>query len=144
MRELLFRAQTRKKGDKVWMNGNPVDGNWVFGGIFKGEGCYSVLYTYEPLEKRVVYTDPIGQYTGMTDKNGVKIFEGDILKLKRHIYDVEWKDGCLYAVQKNFLKTGNTVYYKLINLLVEDGAEVIGNIYDTPELLENIDYRSKA
>ena len=138
MHELLFRGQTRKKGDKVWMNGNPIDGNWEYGGIFQGEGCYSVLYTYEPIEKRVVYTDTIGQYTGMTDKNGTKIFEDDILKLKRHIYVVEWKNGCLYAVQKNYLKAGVSVVYKLIHLLVEDGAEIIGNIHDNPELIENI------
>lgn len=138
MRELLFRGQTRKKGDKVWMNGKPVDGNWVYGGIFKGEGCYSVLYTYEPIDKRVVYTDTIGQYTGMTDKNKVKIFEDDILKLRRTIYVVEWKNGCLYAVQKNNLKAGVSVVNKLIHLLVEEGAEVIGNTHDNPELLENL------
>lgn len=138
MRELLFRGQTRKKGDKVWMNGKPVDGNWVYGGIFKGEGCYSVLYTYDPIDKRVVYTDTIGQYTGMTDKNKVKIFEDDILKLRRTIYVVEWKNGCLYAVQKNNLKAGVSVVNKLIHLLVEEGAEVIGNTHDNPELLENL------
>ena len=138
MRELLFRGQTRKKGDKVWMNGKPVDGNWVYGGIFKDEGCYSVLYTYDPIDKMVVYTDTIGQYTGMTDKNNVKIFEHDILKLKRTIYVVEWKNGCLYAVQKNNLKAGVSVVNKLIHLLVEEGAEVIGNTHDNPELLENI------
>ena len=138
MRELLFRGQTRKKGDKVWMNGKPIDGNWVYGGIFKGEGCYSVLYTYDPIDKRVVYTDTIGQYTGMTDKNKVKIFEDDILKLRRTIYVVEWKNGCLYAVQKNNLKAGVSVVNKLIHLLVEEGAEVIGNTHDNPELLENL------
>ena len=138
MRELLFRGQTRKKGDKVWMNGKPVDGNWVYGGIFKGEGCYSLLYTYDPIDKRVVYTDTIGQYTGMTDKNKVKIFEDDILKLRRTIYVVEWKNGCLYAVQKNNLKAGVSVVNKLIHLLVEEGAEVIGNTHDNPELLENL------
>ena len=138
MRELLFRGQTRKKGNKVWMNGKPVDGNWVYGGIFKGEGCYSVLYTYDPIDKRVVYTDTIGQYTGMTDKNKVKIFEDDILKLRRTIYVVEWKNGCLYAVQKNNLKAGVSVVNKLIHLLVEEGAEVIGNTHDNPELLENL------
>ncbi len=135
MRELLFRGQTRKKGDKVWMNGEPVDGNWEYGGIFKGEGCYSVLYTYEPIEKRVVYTDTIGQYIEMTDKNGTKVFEDDILKLKDNIYVIEWKDGGFYASHKN----GNLgTSYCPIKQLIEDGAEVIGNIHDNPELLENI------
>ena len=53
MHELLFRGQTRKKGQKVYMNGKPVDGNWEYGGIFQGQGCYSVLYTYDPIAKKL-------------------------------------------------------------------------------------------
>ena len=42
MRDLLFRGQTRKKGEKVFMDGRPVDANWVYGGIFQGKGDFSV------------------------------------------------------------------------------------------------------
>ena len=38
MHELLFRGQTRKKGQKVNLKGEPIDGNWVYGGIFQGTG----------------------------------------------------------------------------------------------------------
>ena len=136
MRDLLFRGQTRKKGEKVFMDGRPVDGNWVYGGVFQGEGDYSIIYTYQPIERKTVYTDTIGQYTGIDTKNGAKIFEGDILKLKRHLYVIKWKDGCLYASQQNYLKDGVSGYYKLINGLTDEGAEIIGNIHDNPELLE--------
>lgn len=136
MRDLLFRGQTRKKGEKVFMDGRPVDANWVYGGIFQGKGDFSVMYTYEPIEKRPVYTDTVGQYTGFDDKNGTKVFEGDILRLKRHLYVIEWVNGCLYASQKNFLKGDVSARYLLIEGLVRDGAEVIGNIYENPELLE--------
>ena len=136
MRDLFFRGQTRRKGEKVFMDGRPVDANWVYGGIFQGKGDFSVMYTYEPIEKRPVYTDTVGQYTGFDDKNGTKVFEGDILRLKRHLYVIEWKNGCLYASQKNFLKGNVSARYLLIEGLVKDGAEVIGNIYESPELLE--------
>lgn len=44
--------------------------NWVYGGIFKGDGAYSVIYTYDPIDKYPVYSDTVGQYTGVDDKNG--------------------------------------------------------------------------
>ena len=58
MRDLLFRGQTRKKGEKVFMDGTPVDGNWVYGGVFQGKGDFSVIYTYDPVEKKacLLYT----------------------------------------------------------------------------------------
>ena len=94
MRELLFRGQTRKKGQQVWMDGTPVDGQWVYGGIFQGTGDYSIIYgaedehfTGKDLGKYVVYSDTVGQYTGrnefvITDKNFNKpLFEGDIVEV---------------------------------------------------------------
>ena len=94
MRELLFRGQTHKKGQQVWMDGTPVDGNWVYGGIFQGTGDYSIIYgaedehfTGKDLGKHVVYSDTVGQYTGMnefvvTDRSFNKpLFEGDIVEV---------------------------------------------------------------
>ena len=74
MHELLFRGQTRKKGQKVNLKGEPLDGIWVYGGIFQGNGCYSVLYTYDPIEKRTVYSDTVGQYTGFEYKDARSLY----------------------------------------------------------------------
>lgn len=73
MRELLFRGQTRRPGQKIWMNGEKVPGNWVYGGICQGRGNFSVMYGYQngeqsSINKFVVYTDTVGQSTGLTDR----------------------------------------------------------------------------
>ena len=133
MREILFRGQTRRKGEKVWMDGSPVDSNWVYGGIFQGPN-YSVIYGYDPIEKHVVYSDTVGQFTGLTDKDGKKIFEGDVVKAERicnretWMGSVVWWNGC-FAIQG--MKDRNVPAIDLFNVY-----EVIGNIHDNPELLE--------
>ena len=134
MREILFRGQTRRKGEKVRMDGTPVESNWVYGGVFQGPNR-SIIYGYEPIEKRVVYTDTVGQYTGLTDKNGKKIFEGDIVTIpgsKRRGLPatVEYfPQGAVFQIRR--------VGYNAITLWdANESVEVIGNIYDNPELLE--------
>ena len=108
MRELIFRGQTRRTGEKIWFNGEKVPGNWVYGGICHGRGDFSVMYGYvdgeqSSINKFVVYTDTVGQSTGLTDRTqwdeltaeeqklwlrkhraeewaGKLIFEGDIVE----------------------------------------------------------------
>jgi uncharacterized phage protein (TIGR01671 family) len=74
------------------------------------------------------------QYTGLHDKNGREIYEGDIIKYKdsrgKHIEKVIFDKGCFYAGIHNGSST--RVAPKLINTRI---SEVIGNIYDNPELL---------
>jgi hypothetical protein len=138
MREILFRGQTRRLGEKVRMNGEKVPSNWVYGGICQGKGDFSIIYgsmdmkLEQPTEKRVVYTDTIGQYTGLTDKNGTKIFEGDIVKVTlvdgEEIGLIGWSD---IGSSFKFASPDGTAY----GIDVTDIFEIIGNIYDNPELL---------
>lgn len=79
---ILFRGQTRKKGEKVTMSGTPIPSNWVFGGIFpqNNGGDFAIIYQQDPeIQKFPVYAETVCQYTGKNDKYGGKIFENDII-----------------------------------------------------------------
>lgn len=136
MREILFRGQTRRYGEKVKLNGEKIKSNWVYGGIFpqNGDGDFAIIYQQEPtVEKYPVYADTVGQYTGLTDKNGTKIFEGDIVKYGDTVHNVvfEQRNGTAYfGLVYSTLETLSFGYYQDLKQI-----EVIGNIYDNPELL---------
>ena len=142
MREILYRGQTRKKGEKVRLDGIPVDGNWVYGGVAQFNEERAIIYQTEPeFHKFSVYADTVGQYTGLTDKNGVRVFEGDILSAH---FDESYPD------DETLLLVGNNGY--AFTLKEEDSDPemiensdmrffdetfvVIGNVHDNPELLK--------
>ena len=139
-REILFRGQTRRKGEKVRISGEPVDSNWVYGGIFPGEGDFSIIYQTKPkIEKFTVYSDTVGQFTGLTDKNGTRIFEGDIVKYK--IIGLNAFGKMEKRETKSIVKYNAPCFSPFETDLYEDyvmpeEAEIIGNIYDNPELLK--------
>ena len=126
MREILFRGKILGLTD------------WSYGYYAKsGENHFVLLDTDNEDNYSIVDPETVGQYTGVRDKNGKRIFEGDIIEVDR-IYDtpqprprrftVEWEessgffpltiwDGGDYFINTNYCK-------------------VIGNIHDNPELLE--------
>lgn len=135
MREILFRGQLRRKGEKVNMAGEPLPSIWKYGGVSQIKPGGAVIYQTEPeIKKYPVYGDTVGQYTGLTDKNGAKIFEGDIVSL----------GGANYPVIFNTL--GNCAEFALTDGVpfgfdyVHVPMEVVGNIYDNPELLGGDEY----
>lgn len=129
MREILFRGK-RLNGDG-WVYGDlsyHVHNGEVY--VFPGDG-YDSPDCYE------VDPDTVGQYTGLQDKNGSKIFEGDIvlaplwkgrrLELTKGI--IEFSKGVFSVVWKD------SMYEKHFAGYVAD-MEVIGNIFDNPKLGE--------
>jgi uncharacterized phage protein (TIGR01671 family) len=147
MKDILFRGQTRRHGEKVYMNGKKVPSNWVYGGVCQGKGDFSIIYgsmdieLEQPTEKRVVYTDTLGQYTGLVDKNGTKIFEGDIVignirsQWSKRLIKCEIAYGRSGFEAREHLNGLDSDYYTHAVLFSKD-VEVIGNIYDNPELLK--------
>ncbi len=115
MREILFRG-------KIAHNGEWVDGDLVQD-IFKDQ-AYADISGYS------VDAETVGQYIGLTDKNGKKIFEGDIVKTNTDICVIVWQGSRFIAKKTN--KRPMTLQY------IKFSGEVIGNIYDNPELLKGV------
>lgn len=147
MREILFRGQTRRLGEQVRMNGEKVPSNWVYGGVCQGKGAFSIIYgSYDeeretPIEKHCVHTDTLGQYTGLTDKNGKKIFEGDIVA--GAVYWLERAKNGLVAFRDGSFGLiwyrGEVEQFNPFTSMCNVEYEVIGNIHDNPELLKGSD-----
>ena len=149
MREILFRGQTRRYGEKVLMNGEKVPSRWVYGGVLQGCGAHSIIYggenadkPGEGLDKWPVYTDTLGQYTGLTDKNGKKIFEGDVVicsLIGGNVYHppYSWNRKQVVFERGAFCVEdlcGDTA--PLHDYAPGFEIEVIGNIHDNPGLRE--------
>ena len=132
MREILFRG--KKKTDGEWCTGNLfIDDKVDEYEILIGYTNYRVCWTVIP--------ETVGQYTGLTDKNGKKIFEGDILRTGTRMGYILFEKGCFRFRWKNFDKYRDDFFKTCI--ITEYGSfrelEVIGNIHDNPELLEGGD-----
>lgn len=135
MREILFRGKRIDNGE------------WLFGDlrhIFHGEYRAHIVDNSNGLNNGVcgleVDPDTVGQFTGLTDKNGMKIFEGDIIKHTQvylhgtveSIGYVKWSTAYACWLAGGYTNGRADMFlgdqsYKL---------EVLGNIYDNPELME--------
>lgn len=142
MRDILFRGQTRRKGERVRMgDGKPLKSHWVYGGIFpqNNGGDFAIIYSQEPVEKFTVYADTVGQYIGLNDKRNHLIFDGDNVRYldevtgKDKICTIRWhEDFASFAME---YKSKMGLQYMHISKTMANKCEIIGNIYDNPELL---------
>ena len=155
MREILFRGKRTGIGDSIWIEGS------ILRGVGKYDGnpkffIYSIdteisptgnidYFDYIPKSNKRypgerVIPETVGQFTGLLDKNGKKIFEGDIVselwswreKGEENYYIVRWDNGsCGFEPFSDSLKNcghcGGGINPK--------ECEVIGNIHDNPDLM---------
>ena len=129
MRETLFRG---KRID---------DDKWTYGYLFKCWGrCYLLwgMNGDNPI-KEEVYPETVGQYTGLTDKNGTKIFEGDIIECDVFGATVTVEHRKYLVVFENGTYVGQWSIgeHKFSTYMHETwGRNVVGNKWDNSELLE--------
>lgn len=152
MREILFRGKRTDNGE------------WVEGYYAKqsNHACFAHELKYQHfifkdvcldfnlggLQEFEIIPETVGQFTGLTDKNGKKIFEGDIVRLTDEHNEIEWTAVVVFGNPNGEYNWGWQLKAigefdgnKDILLWVdmeESGAycEIIGNIHDNPELLE--------
>lgn len=137
MREILFRG--RSVEFNMWVGGDltVVEGKpyiLMFKRIDNGQ------FKFKSFE---VIPETVGQFTGCCDKNGVKIYEGDIVRCAEDYcsYEVMFKDGC-FCLRWYCETFERDIYIALYDneeverFETEQYLEVVGNIYETPELLE--------
>ena len=137
-REILFRGKSANTGE--WVEGFCVQFGETYSNISIREIGKLNLYGVVPIyEHEIVISETVGQYTGLKDKNGRKIFEGDIVRrFNRNgqeimSYVVEWySDCCMFVLDcidfDMEFDTDFTVFYG-------DEFEIVGNIHDNPELV---------
>lgn len=133
-REILFRGKLKNSND------------WEYGYFATGVNRYtdeavSVIAIGDAMF--IVDRNTVGQYTGLTDKNGNKIFEGDIIRIVGDSNNDDWKD-VNYIAQIVFIDGGfcavdgtidNYSFRRYSLSRCEFDLEVIGNIHDNPKLL---------
>lgn len=163
MRVHLYRGKPVNKADYTLYEGlyepNVFNEGFVYGSlIVKGKKHYicigvagaklNCLINNATVTLVEVIPETVGEYTNLTDKNGKKIFEGDILKPdydNSSYYRVAWDSGklhlnieeyCFYDSEGKALWSWceNIADYQINGCV--DNCEIIGNIYDNPELLE--------
>lgn len=138
-REILFRGKAANRIKGFEYRTKYKNGDWVYGLLTDCENYagFAEMTNTNGVSGIEVDKETVGQYTGLTDKNGTKIFEGDIIK------DTDY--GCLHLIKyfgdENYpaFDCEPSVQFcdcnGLSHLACNNVLEVIGNIHDNPELL---------
>ena len=130
MREIKFRAWDKKKkkmySDNNWPNCWFL---WLDGSIWSIPDEHTLNIDSQAKDVNMSKDFILMQYTGLKDKNGKKIYEGDILSYElKQGWEIFFEDGCYYMMCDN-----DSYLLEKIRAMI---SKVIGNIYENPELLE--------
>lgn len=133
IREILFRGKCCTTGE--WVEG--FLGIEVLDDYVIQQFSFDEYFASECIDQYSVKLETVGQYTGLTDKNGKKIFEGDILEgdLEDSLDPgAKWRSEIIWG-KFGWNCKGNKISLPMDEYDIREG-EVIGNIHDNPELLE--------
>ena len=146
MREIKFRGYSRKL--KSWLRGSLIYVNKKYY-VLPNSNCKNVikivkddgnLIVIAKESNRLVDPKSVGQYTGLKDKNGEEIYEGDIVLVtykngECEKFRIGFINGAFVAIDiKNNVSHFNFDDYRIEEMI--ESIEVVGNIYENPNLLE--------
>jgi uncharacterized phage protein (TIGR01671 family) len=134
-------VQKGKKMREILFRGKDIKGNWHIGLLAHIGNAWYISNKTGVATAFEVIPETVGQYTGLTDKNGKKIFEGDIVvcaqKINGNFIDEHIEVGCVKMKHGAFGLHRKQGYYRPFKDWLEDYEyEVIGNIHDNKELLD--------
>ena len=135
MREILFRGKRVDNGERVYGTygrHTSFDAMIIDRPYLDSNGDLTALNFW------TVNPETVGQFTGLTDKNGVKIFEGDIVAYNKEYGGETREKGTVYWCDGAFWveNVQDEEDCGLLGALVKYQLEVIGNVHDNFELLE--------
>lgn len=127
MREIKFRGKAK-------------NGEWIYGDLlhsFQAKPPTSIteIVTIDQTDGWTdgseVHPETVGQFTGLRDKNGTEIYEGDVVSASNHKGQVKWMSGkCCFQISPG-------------GVFLSPKCQVLGNIHDNPELLNSNDTVAK-
>lgn len=131
MREILFRGKREDNGE--WIEGFYSAEEYNLN-IRKIEYIPRIQIIGKCVSLGVL-PETVGQFTGVTDRNGKKIFEWDIVKRGDRIWVIEYDVKCAQFVMKTYTESG-VFWIRAFDLIPSEWCEVIGNKFDNPELIK--------
>ena len=123
----------------VKFRGKRVDnGEWVYGSLIEDKYIVGIVIDWEEHYFNTEYwwrviPETVGQFTGLLDKNGKEIYEGDIVREHANDYTPIYQNGIYMAY--NVDKINDPYVSTQFNVIWRNDCEVIGNIHDNPELM---------
>ena len=161
MAKTTIRKEDENQMRVILFRGKTIDGDWAYGYyVFtpKRTGAFGQIISSVDFDRHYILTmkfnivkevipETVGQYTGITDKNGTKIFEGDIVKEEYEVFvsaRKKEKRTRIGYVEYSAISFCNGYYAYFWNdkekwrgnFAIHRGCEVIGNIHDNPEFLK--------
>ena len=131
MREIKFRGKREDTKE------------WVYGYVYKVESKGLWFIDNGKTISHQVIPETVGQFTGLLDKNGTEIYEGDVVLCDRNINDAFDKTTFLIGIDEYFRYQGVSKLGNEISVEEFEYAEVICNIRDNKELLEQLETKSE-